>query len=319
MRPLVSILIPCYNAAPWVAETLESALAQTWREREIILVDDGSTDRSLEIARKFEKRGVRVISQPNSGASAARNRAIREARGDFLQFLDADDLLTPNKISEQLRLLAEAGDKCVATCRWGRFTTDATSARFVDDAVFRDFKPIEYLLEHTGKARMIHPAAWLVPRSIADDAGPWDESLTLNDDGEYFARIVLAARRVIYVDAGASLYRSGVLQSLSRRRDRRALESLVRSVKLISDHLQKADNSPEVHRALAAYWQRLVFELYPAAHDLRRHAEAEVLRFGGTKLNPDGGPWRRRLQHAIGWKATKRLHILFYRTCNLRS
>ena len=100
--PFVSILIPCHNAAPWLATTLESALAQSWPHREIILVDDGSTDGSLALAQTFAGRGVRVFAQPNSGASAARNHAIRESHGDFLQFLDADDLISPGKLAAQL-------------------------------------------------------------------------------------------------------------------------------------------------------------------------------------------------------------------------
>jgi glycosyltransferase involved in cell wall biosynthesis len=76
VQPLVSILIPAYNAEEWIAETLDSALAQTWHAKEILVVDDGSTDRTLDIARHFMSRGVRVISQPHQGAAAARNRAL---------------------------------------------------------------------------------------------------------------------------------------------------------------------------------------------------------------------------------------------------
>lgn len=104
MEPLVSILIPCYNAEKWLAETLESALAQTWDNIEIIVVDDGSTDKSLAVAKQFEPDGVKVISQANKGASAARNRAFQESQGDFIQYLDADDLLVPDKIELQVKL-----------------------------------------------------------------------------------------------------------------------------------------------------------------------------------------------------------------------
>src|SRR5690606_5350603 len=121
---LVSIIIPCYNAARWLPATLESALTQTWPATEIIVVDDGSSDDSLAIARGFAPRGVKVISQTNRGASAARNRGLAEARGDFIQYLDADDLLSPRKIELQLARLASAPADAVATCRWGRFEQD---------------------------------------------------------------------------------------------------------------------------------------------------------------------------------------------------
>ena len=135
--PLVSILIPCYNAGRWLAATLESALAQTWPHIEVIVVDDGSSDDSPTVARAFEGRGVRLILQPNAGASAARNRALRESRGEFLQFLDADDLLSPGKIAAQISLLRQRSAGTVASCAWGRFADNPQTARFVDTPVFR--------------------------------------------------------------------------------------------------------------------------------------------------------------------------------------
>ena len=93
--PLVSILIPAYNAAPWIRQAIESALAQSWPRTEIIVVDDGSTDGTREQAAGFVRHGVQVLQQDNKGAAAARNRAMAAAEGDFLQFLDADDLLGP--------------------------------------------------------------------------------------------------------------------------------------------------------------------------------------------------------------------------------
>ena len=100
MTELVSILIPAYNAERWLGATIESALAQTWPAKEIIVVDDGSTDRTLAVARGFGDRGVQVITQANRGAAAARNTALRAARGAWIQFLDADDLLNPRKIEQ---------------------------------------------------------------------------------------------------------------------------------------------------------------------------------------------------------------------------
>jgi glycosyltransferase involved in cell wall biosynthesis len=304
---LVSIVIPCFNSAPWLAETLESALAQTWSELDIVVIDDGSRDGSLDIARRYESRGVRVATQPNSGASAARNHGIRLARGDLIQFLDADDLLSPDKIAAQVDLLSRHPAGSIASCRWGRFTADPAHATFVDHAVFRDFTPLDYLLAHTGSAAMMHPGAWLVPRPIINRAGPWDESLSLNDDGEYFARVVLASAGIVFSRTGASLYRSNLTGSLSRQRSRPALESVFRSVALVAAHLKGANDSARVRRALADYWQRLVFELYPDATDLCNRAEAEVRRCGGSTVRPSLGTRQRLLSALIGWKLTRRL------------
>src|SRR5438093_3355190 len=102
MKPLVSILIPAYNAERWIAETMRSALRQTWPNKEILVVDDGSTDQTLRIARQFPSKAISVVSQKNQGAAAARNKAFDLCQGDYVQWLDADDLLSPDKIAKQM-------------------------------------------------------------------------------------------------------------------------------------------------------------------------------------------------------------------------
>src|ERR1051326_5639298 len=116
--PLVSIIIPCFNAARWLPATLQSALAQTWPNLEVIVVDDGSTDHSAAIARRYEGDRVRGVVQPNAGAAAARNTGLRHARGEFIQFLDADDLLAPEKIAKQMEALLRAPAGAVASGPW---------------------------------------------------------------------------------------------------------------------------------------------------------------------------------------------------------
>jgi glycosyltransferase involved in cell wall biosynthesis len=103
---LVSILIPCFNAECRVAEAIESALGQTWPEKEIIVVDDGSQDRSLEVIKSFGKR-IRWETGPNRGGNMARNRLLELARGEWLQYLDSDDYLLPLKIQRQVEFLRD--------------------------------------------------------------------------------------------------------------------------------------------------------------------------------------------------------------------
>ena len=114
LRPsdaLVSVLVPAYNAASTIAETLASALAQTHESLEIIVVDDGSSDNTAAVVEDFSARDSRVIfvRQTNGGVASARNAALSMARGSFVAPLDADDLWHPEKISRQMRRLAEAG------------------------------------------------------------------------------------------------------------------------------------------------------------------------------------------------------------------
>ncbi len=312
IAPLVSIIIPCHNAGRWLRATLQSALAQTWPVTEIIVINDGSTDDSLAAARQFEPQGVRIVDQPNHGASAARNHGLRLARGDFIQFLDADDLISPEKIGAQVELLRDRPAGSVATCAWGRFQDDPRTARFVDEAVFRDFAPVDFLVLAGDTGAMMHPSCWLLPRAVAERAGPWDESLSLNDDGEYFARTLLASAGMVYSAAGRSYYRSGLPGSLSQQRGERARRSQFRSLELITQHLLAAEDTPRTRQAAANYLQRFIHDFFPQPADLMQAAEARVAALGGSSLAaPPMGPVTRRLAAVLGWRNVWRLkHFL---------
>lgn len=308
MKPLVSILIPCYNAEPWLAETLESALQQTWKNIEIIIVDDGSIDGSLAVAKKFESRNVKVISQTNRGASAARNKALQEAQGDFIQYLDADDLLAPDKIEHQIQLLnCDRNSDYIASGAWARFYQNPSEALFIPQSLWVDMPPVEWLVYAWEGHLMMHPAAWLVPRKVADKAGIWNETLSLNDDGEYFCRILLASQGVKFSSEAKSYYRSGNSNSLSGSKSRQAWESAFLALELVTNNLLLKEDSPRTRHACATVFQRFIYEVYPDVPQLRKKAESRVRSLGGSDLPPLGGKLYLKISRFIGWKLAKRL------------
>lgn len=314
-QPLVSIIVPCYNAAAWLPASLESALTQTWPRVEIIVVDDGSRDDSLAVARRYAARGVRVESIANSGAAAARNHGLTLARGDYLQFLDADDLLAPDKIEKQLTRLLPAGPGAVATCAWARFRSDPVEARFEPEPLWHDLAPVEWLECSWRHHVMMATAAWLVPRALADRVGPWNTDHRPNpvDDMEYFSRILLASDRVLFCPDARIFYRSSLDGSLSQQRTDDAWRAIFANFQLTVDRLLTREDSPRTRAACATQLQHLVYESYPRVPAERAAAERRIHEFGGSDVPPAAGPWRRRLQSVIGWKATKRLHDWAYR------
>jgi glycosyltransferase involved in cell wall biosynthesis len=299
---LVSILIPCRNAATTLRETLESALAQGGVETEIIVVDDGSSDGSLEIAKDYEVRGVRVIEGPRINASAARNRALQASSGDYIQYLDADDLLGANKISQQVEVLEKYPD-CVATARWGRFTHTAEDAVFANDDQLRDWSPVDWLVFHCGQHQMMHPAAWLLPRTLAERAGLWDERLTLNDDGEYFARVVGVSRGLKCVVGATSYYRTVSAPSLSKSRSRKAFESFYCSLLGTINVMLGLESSGRTRASAADALQRFMYEVYPAVRRERFLAASRIKELGGSALRPDFGPQGELISRLLGWRA----------------
>ena len=312
MKPLVSILIPGYNAEAWLAATLESAIAQTWPNKEIIVVDDGSKDNTLAVATRFESPIVKVITQENKGASAARNRALQVAQGHFIQYLDADDLLAPDKIERQLQLLKDSSD-WIAAAEWSRFYKSPSEALFTSQPLWTDCSPVEWLVCAWEGNWMMHPAAWLLPRQIVEKAGSWNETLSLNDDGEYFCRVVLASVGVKFCHGAKSFYRSGISNSLSGSQSRYALESAFNSLELCANYLLSKENSPRTRHVCATVFQRFIYGVYPEVPDLQKKAEAKVQQLGGSDVLPYGGPMFQILSYTVGWKQAKRIQKLAYR------
>src|SRR5438445_7470894 len=165
MKPLVSILIPAYNAEEWISYTIRSATAQTWQRKEIIVVDDGSTDRTAEVARRFATKDVSILSTENQGLCAAVNKAYRVCQGDYIQELDADDILAPDKIEKQLAALREGDSKRILlSSPWAYFYFRTRRARFVRNALWEDLSPAEWLLRKMGQNLHMQNATWLVSR-----------------------------------------------------------------------------------------------------------------------------------------------------------
>jgi glycosyltransferase involved in cell wall biosynthesis len=306
-RPAVSIIIPCHNAERWLPEALESCLAQTWADREIIVINDGSSDGSLAIAKGFEHRGVYVLDQPNSGASAARNAGLRTARGEFIQFLDADDVLARDKIALQMAVFQSRPGIQLVSGEWARFFSNIQESDFAPQANWRDIAGTEFLQLYFETGAMMHPGAWLARRSLLDSSGPWDVSLSLNDDGEYFARAMLRAPSIVFCPGARSYYRSNLSGSLSGRNDPKSLDSLFRSFKLVLGYLSAADASPRSKAAVAHGWKWLAFELYPGRADLAREAERQALALGGSKRPLPGGGRFQLASRLLGWRLAKRL------------
>ncbi len=159
------------------SEAIESALGQTHPNVEIVVVDDGSTDGTLGVACQFEGERVRVIHQKNQGACAARNRAFQESSGDYVQFLDADDILHPEKLERQLRCLAEEPEGTVAIGPWVRFRGAVADADLTwSGPDWRDYEPAtDWLLQASGQGGGMPTVVWLTPRTLAEAAGPWNK------------------------------------------------------------------------------------------------------------------------------------------------
>ena len=223
----VSILITAYNAESWVAQTLDSAIGQTWPNVEVILVDDGSTDGTLEIAKRYESARVKATHQLDAGACVARNRALAEAQGDFIQYLDADDLLAPDKIERQMHGLAgEPADTPTYSPGHAFTTTTWPQPRRRTRRTGGTTNPLRTGLCSRGRGvGPFRPLLGSFHVTSSNDRGSWSESLLRNQDGEYFARVLVLARKIAFVEGAWGYYRSGLAGSISKHTGEAVLRS----------------------------------------------------------------------------------------------
>ncbi|MBN1551751.1 glycosyltransferase [bacterium] len=201
-RETVSVIIPCYNEAAYIERAIRSALVQTYPYREIVVIDDGSTDNSLEIIKRFDGEII-WHSGPNRGGSAARNEGIRQSHGNFIQFLDADDLLHPNKIERQIEIASQVKEDIVF-CDYDRILVNGSrrSGSYLGPYGGGDIIP--FMLRH-----QMQTSAPLHRRHWIEKIGGFNESLPCAQ--EYDLNIRLAC-------AGATFYHlQEILFSLQRR------------------------------------------------------------------------------------------------------
>jgi len=288
MNPLVSILIPAYNAENWIPYTIQSALDQTWPNKEIIVVNDGSTDKTAEMASHFSAKNVKIVSTENRGLPSAVNYAYQLSQGDYIQELDADDLLAPDKIEKQLSALRETDSKrTLLSGPWAYFYYRTSRANFVRNSLWEDLSPVEWLLRKLGDNLHMQNATWLVSRELAEAAGPWDAHLQYDQDGEYFARVLLASEGTRFVPDARIYYRACSTNRISYignsdvKRD-----SLLRSMKLHIQYLRSLENSERVRKACVNYIQNWYPVFHPERPDILDELQGLAREFGGELRKP---------------------------------
>jgi glycosyltransferase involved in cell wall biosynthesis len=291
MNDLVSILIPAYNAEKYIGQTIKSALDQTWPQKEIIIVDDGSTDSTFEIAKRFQSRNVKVITQNNTGACGARNMAFRLSQGNYIQWLDADDILAPEKISNQLKNGSnENTTKIVFTAAFGTFFYNTKRANFRENGLWQDLSPVDWIITKFEKNVWMNPTAWLISRRLTELGGAWDERLSGSgdDDGEYILRVVAASESVKFVSEAKCYYRIGNVGSLdwSMGASVDKLEALFLSLSLSISHLMKLEDSLRTRQACVKHLQTWLPLFHPERKTILEKIYLLAKSLGGELAEP---------------------------------
>lgn len=308
MMKLVSIIIPLHNAELYLKECLDSALNQTYSNTEILIIENCSTDESLRVAKDYEARynkiHVYIGTKPN--AAAARNIGLKYAKGDYIQFLDADDTLPDDKIEKQMCIMESCGysDDVIAFCRWKRMDEscppDFIKCLFHDYGVASDM-----LIDYSLNKCYLMPHCFLISKALIDLAGHWDEDLTLNDDGEFMARQLASAKILKFADVTVDYRRPN--NSLSRQNSALHMVSGLKALNSIIVQISKSDN-PLYKEAIFQKVNRDILSVYPFFHKERKSVLDCMWRLIGK---------RNLVYPCLGWKAwvhyyLVKFHIVSY-------
>ena len=313
VKPLVSILVPAYNAERWVAQSIRSALEQTWSNTEIVVVDDGSSDGTYQIAEQFRGERVIIIRQENQGAAAARNRAFSLCKGDYVQWLDADDLLAPDKVSNQMAIIEEAHDKSILfSSGWGHFFSRPSKAQFRPSVLWNDLTPLEWIVRKMESGSHMQTATWLVSRELTEAAGPWNTQLLGDDDGEYFCRLMTKSCGVRFVSESKVYYRAVGPNRLSYvGNSDRKMEAGLLSIKLQIGYLLSIENSEMTRAACVKYLQNYLIDFHPQRPDIV-HEMCQLAYGLGGSLRPPRLSWKYAwIQKIFGLATAKRCQLSY--------
>jgi len=217
--PLFSIVIPLYNKEPHIKRTLNSVLAQTVQDFEIIIVDDGSTDKSTEVVKSFSDYRIRLISQKNAGVSVARNTGINEAKADLIAFLDADDEWNPNFLEEILGLKNKYPTAGAYATAYNIYLPDGKirTARYkaLPPAPWKGLLPSYFLAAATGE----HPvcsSSICIPKYVFSDVGVFKAGAWWGEDDDMWGRIAIKYPIAFSWEVGSINHREAVNRASNR-------------------------------------------------------------------------------------------------------
>jgi glycosyltransferase involved in cell wall biosynthesis len=322
LKPLVSVIIPAYNCESTIFECVSSVLNQTYSNLQVIVINDGSTDNTLSILNLFTDNRLCVISQKNKGASAAKNIGLRMSKGEFIQYLDADDFLSLDKIDSQVRCISSFSN-CIAVCSTvaiGRYFSEIIG-EIDNDAIRAQGSGIDFLLRllgSEGRFAMVQPNAYLIPMAVIQKTGDWeiDYYPCPDEDGEYFSRVLLNSVSVIYTP-GTNYYRKIKGQmSISQT------YSLIRAINQLATTVRKFDNiykfrSDQIVRDLFLFnVSEIVYQFGSLFPEIIQIARTEIEKQGFTKFRLLTKTKFSRISMFIGIEYTLKIRRIFHNMLN---
>jgi|GEM_PF-1281982 len=318
-QPLVSIIITLYNSEKYIVDSLQSILNQSYDNLEIIIVNDGSTDNGPLLVEKLMKEDSRILlfNQSNKGQCAASNYGFKQSKGDYIKFFDSDDILSSNTVYSQVCVLQGKTELDGSYIDYIRFYDDDLSTinrKALPALINYDCTPIEYIKFH-GSPQMYNNALWLFHRKVFERGGLWDERLSVNNDGEFFPRLLQYVNRLYYAPGNKLYYRTNFKSgSLSQKVSKKGVESALMSVDLMAQYVRGMEKSEMIERIIAQSYVQVLGMSFPAYPKITGEIESRLKKFDRSFYSfSETGKLYNVFQKLFGWKLAKRLQIFYYR------
>lgn len=312
-NPLISIIIPAFNASMYIEEAILSVLHQTYEHWELIVVDDGSTDSTLQIVQSIANKDnrIQVYHQSNKGGCAARNEALRHVLGDYVLYLDADDFLDKDKLRTHLKEIEEHNYQsdvltfgpCLRLLPTGKCVPSSM------EDLNRDYQPAidAQIAIWNGHFNSFPYSSYLIPIELIRKVGLWDEQLARSQDSEYMARVLFYASALHFIPNAYFCYRQVPDSVSSKPLSNKQLLSEVIVCDKISDLILATNSSENAKHACEVHYTDVLTAWYPKNSFLIKDICSAMHR-KGLHLNFEN---RGRLFHLLnrlcGWQVAVRI------------
>ena len=312
---MISIVIPAYNAAPYLRQTINSLLEGPAKDVEIVICEDGSQDDTLAVATALSEQYtcITVVAQPNRGAAAARNFAFSRTTGEWILYFDADDQIASGSMQRVVEMAEsiDASANAAIYWSWAKFRDDLAALESHETSLRGSRVGWQWLREAFETNYPTFVGSILLPRAVINRVGGWDETLSLQDDFEFFARTLCAVRDMHYCEDTLFLYRQSAPNSLSQTVSRKGFESRANATMRATGHLVAINDDWPSRHAAARQLMQVAFIHYLNAPDLSMVVWQRAYSLVGaaaSKVPLPGGRLRRVLQSIFGWRIALHIH-----------
>ncbi len=293
-EPKISVIIPCYNQGKYIDEAVDSVLNQTYQNFEIIIVDDGSTDNYTKgLLENFKKPKTKVYRTENKGASSARNYGFRKAKGEYIQFLDADDFLDRNKFEEQMQVFKEKGKIDICYTNYKYFIDENQQYLEPSLSVALSKNPLKDFLYRWQRDLSIPIHSAIFRKKVWGKALPFIQGFGVAEDWIMWTTLAKNGSKFFLIDKTLAFYR--IHQKSMTHNKSYVMYWATRAISYIADNIIEKNELEEYNIASENYVQKLIYDIYLS------DKETEIARYQETLQS---------IYNSFSWKITRPVRIL---------